>query len=186
MNKASATKITILSTIVVAGVISVVSISQSKVTPVFVSEPVVFTQPVAVTPVVSVAIKEVETDLECLAKNVYYEAAFEPLKGKQAIAQVTLNRLKTGRWGNTVCDVVYAPSQFSWTLKPDNHKPQGKEWIESQQVAYDFLEKGARLNSLKGSIMYHADYIHPPIWANKKYKVAQIGQHIFYKKDVKI
>jgi spore germination cell wall hydrolase CwlJ-like protein len=131
-------------------------------------------------------VAEPETDLECLAKNIYYEAAFESLKGKKAIAQVTINRLKTKRWGNTICDVVYAPAQFSWTLKDDNHKPQGKEWIVSQQVAYDFLAKGVTLSVLKDSIMYHADYISPPVWASKKYKVTQIGQHIFYKKAVKI
>jgi len=177
----------ILSAVAAAGVVSIVCLSQSNATPVSLSSEQFTIQPVVqTTHFTKVGIKEVETDLECLAKNVYYEAAFEPLKGKQAIAQVTINRLKTGRWGNTICEVVYAPSQFSWTLKLDNHKPQGKEWIVSQQVAYEFLEKGARLNSLKGSIMYHADYIHPPIWANKKYKVAQIGQHIFYKKDVKI
>jgi spore germination cell wall hydrolase CwlJ-like protein len=129
---------------------------------------------------------EVESDFDCLAKNIYYEAAFEPIKGKQAIAQVTINRLNTGRWGNTICDVVYSPSQFSWTLNKNIHKPAGKEWIESQQVAYSFLENGQRLKSIKGSIMYHADYIKTPVWASKKYRVAKIGQHIFYKQDVKL
>jgi spore germination cell wall hydrolase CwlJ-like protein len=130
-------------------------------------------------------VKAVESNFDCLAKNIYYEAAFEPIKGKQAIAQVTINRLKTKRWGNSICEVVYSPSQFSWTLK-QNHIPTGKEWIKSQQVAYAFLEKGYRLNSLKGSIMYHAVYIKTPVWASKKYRVAKIGQHIFYKQDVKL
>jgi len=125
-----------------------------------------------------------ESDLECLAKNVYYEAAFESYKGKQAIAEVTINRLKTGRWGHTICDVVYAPYQFSWTLKSGLSKPHGNEWTQSVLVAHSFLVDGVRLKSLKGSIMYHADYIPTPVWASKKYRVAQIGQHIFYKKDV--
>ena len=134
-------------------------------------------------PVKMVSISK-ESDLECLAKNVYYEAAFESYKGKQAIAEVTVNRLKTGRWGKTICDVVYAPYQFSWTLKSDLSKPHGKEWTQSVLVAHSFLVDGVRLKSLKGSIMYHADYIPTPVWASKKYRVAQIGQHIFYKKDV--
>ena len=48
-----------------------------------------------------------EKDHECLAKNIYYEAGIENEHGKYAVAQVTINRLKSGRWGDTVCKVVY-------------------------------------------------------------------------------
>ena len=35
--------------------------------------------------------------LECLANNIYWEAASEPFEGKVAVAQVTMNRVESGR-----------------------------------------------------------------------------------------
>ena len=38
-------------------------------------------------------VKATKSELLCLAKNIYYEARGEPLQGKIAVAQVTLNRV---------------------------------------------------------------------------------------------
>jgi hypothetical protein len=124
-----------------------------------------------------------KADEECLAKNIYHEAGVEPVEGKFAVAQVTLNRLKTGRWGNTICSVVYAPSQFSWTLykKKRYAQPKGQLWDQSRMVAKSFLEQGYRVPKLEESTYYHADYVKPK-WIPAVERVAQIGQHIFYKK----
>ena len=45
-------------------------------------------------------------DIDCLAKNIYYEAGGEPEEGKVAVAMVTINRVRDGRFGKTVCAVV--------------------------------------------------------------------------------
>ena len=45
-------------------------------------------------------------DIDCLAKNIYYEAGSEPEEGKVAVAMVTINRVRDGRFGKTVCSVV--------------------------------------------------------------------------------
>ena len=45
-------------------------------------------------------------DVDCLAKNIYYEAGSEPEEGKVAVAMVTINRVRDGRFGKTVCSVV--------------------------------------------------------------------------------
>ena len=42
-----------------------------------------------------VTAKQRELQLECLAKNIYYEAGGEPFEGKVAVAQVTLNRAES-------------------------------------------------------------------------------------------
>jgi hypothetical protein len=41
--------------------------------------------------------------LDCLTRNIYWEAASEPFEGKVAVAQVTMNRLESGRFGDSVC-----------------------------------------------------------------------------------
>lgn len=124
-------------------------------------------------------------DLKCLEQNIYYEAGIEDYAGKIAVAQVTLNRLKTKRWGNTICKVVYAPHQFSWT-KQKKEKPKGKLWRESQNAAKDFLD-GVRIQSLNDSLFYHATWMkEKPKWADHKIQVKEIGQHVFYRKPEKI
>jgi spore germination cell wall hydrolase CwlJ-like protein len=45
-------------------------------------------------------------DVDCLAKNIYYEAGSEPEEGKVAVAMVTINRVRDGRFGKSVCAVV--------------------------------------------------------------------------------
>jgi spore germination cell wall hydrolase CwlJ-like protein len=56
------------------------------------------------TPLVNVRISD--RDVDCLARNIYHEAAGEPEEGKVAVAMVTINRMKDGRFGKTICDVV--------------------------------------------------------------------------------
>jgi spore germination cell wall hydrolase CwlJ-like protein len=123
-------------------------------------------------------------DLQCLTKNIYHEAGVESKQGKFAVAQVTLNRLQQGVWGRSICDVVYAPAQFSWTLqKAKRHEqPKGNTWEQSKAVALAVLDDGYRVPSLEAATYYHADYIKTPLWAKSVAKIQQVGQHIFYKK----
>ena len=46
-------------------------------------------------------------ELDCLTRNIYWEAASEPFEGKVGVAQVTMNRLASGKFADTVCGVVY-------------------------------------------------------------------------------
>lgn len=121
------------------------------------------------------------TDFNWLAKNIYYEAGVESEAGKIAVAQVTFNRLATGRWGNTVTKVVLAKNQFSWTRDKAklNEKPTGKLWDDSVAAAKQYLA-GDRVYNLDRSTHYHSDYIDTPRWATKHSPVERIGQHIFY------
>jgi spore germination cell wall hydrolase CwlJ-like protein len=123
-----------------------------------------------------------QQDLQCLSKNIYHEAGIEAPEGMFAVAQVTLNRLHSGRWGKSICDVVYSKAQFSWTLYPKirNEKPKGELWERSQFVARSVLEQGYRVPQLENAILYHADYVNP-YWAKAVVKMQQIGRHIFYK-----
>lgn len=129
-----------------------------------------------------------ERQLACLARNIYYEAGGEPFEGKVAVAQVTLNRARDGRFPNDICRVIYEKSpvmdkvicQFSWTcngvtkIKPAN----GREFEESMTVAKKVLLENFRLPALENALFFHADYINPG-W--KRTKVAHIGRHIFYR-----
>lgn len=135
-----------------------------------------------------VSIKTREQQLECLAINIYREAGYEPFEGKVAVAQVTMNRVAKGNFGNDVCGVVYQKNvimervvcQFSWAC--DNvhrNRPVGKAaYNESYEVAKKVLLEGFRLDILKDALYYHATYVNPQ-WPLEK--IGKIGNHIFYK-----
>jgi spore germination cell wall hydrolase CwlJ-like protein len=120
-------------------------------------------------------------DVFCLAKNMYHEAKGEGDIGMYAVAQVTINRLHTKRWGSTVCDVVMSPSQFSWANDKSIRwkHPRGEMWERSREIAEQVLSKGLRVPKLENALFYHATYVNPR-WASDKYYIAQIGLHIFY------
>lgn len=122
-------------------------------------------------------------ELDCLAKNIFHEAGIEPIEGKIAVAQVTLNRLKSGRWGKDICSVVFHKAQFSWTTSKKKVKtiPKGPLWDSSVRLAESFVREGKRIKGLENSGFYHTNYIQPPEWAKSKKIVHKIGQHIFYR-----
>jgi spore germination cell wall hydrolase CwlJ-like protein len=138
-------------------------------------------------PVGYITAAEKTRQLECLTRNIYWEAASEPFEGKVAVAQVTLNRMQSGKFPDSVCGVVYQKNvfyervvcQFSWYCEGNHkvkaiHKPM---WLESEEVAKKVLLEGFRLPSLQKAMYYHADYVNPG-WQLPK--IEKIGRHIFY------
>jgi len=127
-------------------------------------------------------------DLHCLAKNIFHEAGVESEKGKLAVAQVTLNRVDAGRWGNSICEVVYAKAQFSWTLQKEKvkEKPKGPLWKASLAMARAVLE-GQRDDTLSDALFYYnPDKVNrTPNWASEKYRIAKVDSHIFFTQDLK-
>lgn len=121
-----------------------------------------------------------QTDYWCMAKNIYHEAGVDSYRGKLAVGTVTMNRLDTGRWGKSVCSVVFAKAQFSWTLDSEkvNEQPSGALWDASVEAAYEVLH-GARIEALQHSLHYHATYV-KPYWSASKKQVKRIGTHVFY------
>lgn len=126
--------------------------------------------------------KERMESLDCLTENIYYESANGDFEAKVSVAQVTLNRVNSGKFGNTVCKTVMQKSQFSWTIsKPRALRVRDvKAYNESKEVAKKVLLEGFRLPSITKATYYHADYIPQPYWARNMHKVAKIGSHIFY------
>ena len=52
-------------------------------------------------------------DAYLLACLVYAEAGSEPYEGKLATANIVLNRLNSGKYGNTISDVINAPLKIT-------------------------------------------------------------------------
>jgi N-acetylmuramoyl-L-alanine amidase len=117
--------------------------------------------------------------------NIWMEARGEPFEGKVAVAEVMRNRLKTGRWGNTMTQVVLAPYQFSgWNTKDpnrikalllDDSDPEYKECVRAWQTAK------SNTDFAKGALRYfNPSSVAPPPWAIPAKLLARIGSHQFY------
>jgi len=137
---------------------------------------------------------------KCLALNIFFEAAVESTAGKLAVAHVTLNRVKSKKYPNSVCGVVKEGShfangfpkrdmcQFSWYCDGKHDIPQeGILWNKSKELATYVLRKHEELLDITdGATHYHADYISPPRWAHPKQKTARIDTHIFFNKTLRV
>ena len=132
-----------------------------------------------------------EADLRCLAENVYFEARGEPLQGQYAVAEVTLNRVASPHYPDTICAVVHdtrwdsrrgrVVAHFSWTalqLKL-GFTPGDAAWQEAMAVATAVYD-GTHQPVVPGALFFHATYVQP-YWAKSKVRIAQIGNHVFYR-----
>ena len=127
--------------------------------------------------------------LTCLALNIYHEARGEPTAGQNAVAEVTLNRVASPRYPNTICEVVYQKGwdrirrrdvgAFSWTEFDVKPKLKKTEWLRAIAVA-EAVYYQRQKPEVDGALFYHARSIKPS-WARKKTPVARIGRHIFYR-----
>ena len=128
-------------------------------------------------------------EVKCLATAIYFEARGEPEKGRIAVAQVVLNRLKNPAYPDTICGVVYQNKnkrnrcQFSFACDGISDRIRDKAaWAEAQALARRVLndERTLYLASVGAATHYHATYVRPR-WARSMNKMEKIGRHIFYK-----
>lgn len=117
-------------------------------------------------------------ELQCLAKNIYFESRGEPFHGKIAVAQVTLNRVQHDtNFKSTICGVVYENKQFSWT----DSKPTVKDkqaWQEALVIANAVVAGTLRIPDFN-ALYFHTKQV-KPVWRKTKKIVRVIGNHIFY------
>ena len=126
----------------------------------------------------------VETDgaeEDCLANAVYFEARGETLEGQLAVAEVVLNRARSGRYPTTWCGVVTQRAQFSFVRsgvipRADRSSEAWRRAVAIARIAMDNLHDVTGDNSL----FFHATYVRPS-WGRPSARIARIGNHIFYR-----
>jgi hypothetical protein len=123
----------------------------------------------------------------CLAEAVYFEARSEPVEGQAAVAQVILNRVKSGLYPSSICGVVYQnrhrhlACQFTFACEGKSLRIRDTEsWERATRVASAVLEGRTYLADVGGATHYHANYVRPS-WSRRLKKMDVIGRHIFYK-----
>ena len=131
-------------------------------------------------------------DLACLTANLYFEARGDSTEGLQAVADVTMNRVRSKIYPKSVCLVVFQKKQFSWThqvswnqiqralngLEPSKNPLEVSAYQRCKIIASRVVLSDSKV--LPESVMWYHSLDVKPIWrlGLKKYKV--IGKHVFY------
>ena len=123
-------------------------------------------------------------EVECLARNIYFEAGGEPGAGKIAVAEVTMNRVHSKQYPRTVCGVVNqkirGTCQFSWVCEGTKTVYRNSDaWRDSVKIAENILISKQHYGIIGSAKYFHATYVNPS-WAESKKVIKKIGQHIFY------
>jgi spore germination cell wall hydrolase CwlJ-like protein len=117
-------------------------------------------------------------EVECMARTVYHEAANQNLSGQLAVAQVILNRVSSGAFPRSVCAVVDQPGQFS-RAPVSAIAESARPW--SAAVAIAIIAQEHRFPQVApGALFFHAASMRPA-WSGEHERIAQIGDHIFYR-----
>ncbi|MGJ8616252.1 MAG: cell wall hydrolase [Sulfitobacter sp.] len=122
----------------------------------------------------------------CLSEALYFEARGETVKGQFAVAEVIMNRVKSGRFPGSLCGVIHQGTgkkygcQFTYTC--DGHKEvisEPRAFSRVSKVARAILDgKAPKLTD--GATHYHTTAVRPK-WSRVYTKTARIGDHLFYR-----
>jgi len=122
-----------------------------------------------------------DDEATCLATAVYFESMGESLEGQLAVAQVVINRARSGRYPTTLCAVVKQKAQFSFVRSGQFPRidPGCQAWRKAQAIAR--IAAGEMAQVIPTDVLwYHADYV-APSWGRRLARVDKIGAHIFYR-----
>jgi spore germination cell wall hydrolase CwlJ-like protein len=121
-----------------------------------------------------------EDDLECLVRNVYHEARSEDVLGQAAVAHVTLNRVRSPAYPDSVCGVVWQRDQFSWTNDGKSDRMMDLDAIGKAVDVALAASRGKIEDPTGGALHYFAHRKARPNWAKDSYRFI-LGQHTFVK-----
>lgn len=146
-------------------------------------------------------------EITCLQKNIYFESRNQGLEGQLATVWVTLNRVKSRHYPNTICDVVKQAvldangnpvlhkCKFSWYCdgksdKPSSNPVEQEAWTLAGNIAalmYRHCIAGDNSRPCPpdptgGALYYHTDKVSPS-WMSVYEETTRIGNHIYYTRN---
>ena len=103
-----------------------------------------------------------------------------------AVAAVTLNRVASESFPDSVCAVVKEGGekrhncQFSWWCDGRDDTPKNKQaWQKAMRISRASL-RGTEPDPTNGALYYHTRATNPS-WSRAFKRTVRIGQHVFYR-----
>lgn len=122
------------------------------------------------------------------ARTLWAEARGEPEVGQRAVAHVFVNRLKSGRWGNSLATVCLAPSQFScWLPRDPNLKAlaalneDDPLLLKLRSYVEDAMAGHSSDITKLATHYFSTSMVMAPEWSKTGTFTGQFGNHKFYK-----
>ena len=136
-------------------------------------------------------IERASAERDCLAQAIYHEARGESEAGQLAVANVIVNRARSGKFPSTLCGVIYQNAekgryrcQFTFACDGRSDAPgERRAWARSAALAQDVYAEfalGENVGAVPKSTLYYHTTAVRPSWASTYNAVAKIGSHIFY------
>ena len=114
--------------------------------------------------------------IECLARNAYFEARGEGVRGQEAVSHVVMNRVRNKRFAPTACDVIYQRNrgtcQFSWVCTPQ--PVRDRSLYEKCKDVAKRVYYGRVSDSTNGALFFRSIRL-------GSIKGLKIGNHLFYR-----
>ncbi len=117
------------------------------------------------------------TERTCLARAMYFEARRNSEDGMLAVGTVVQNRLRSGRYGSSYCDVVGQKGQFAPGVLT---RPMQGEAAERAGRVADQIASGRRHPAVRNAMFFHTAGLRFP-YPNMRY-VLVAGGNAFYEK----
>lgn len=122
-----------------------------------------------------------DKEIDCLAKNIYYEARGEPETGQFLVGFVTLNRVRSNSWSNSFCSVIAERNQFEWySTQSLNRKLNNEAFNKAKEIATVVYNSNGTDLSQYGYFFKRTD--RESKFFNSLTKISKVGNHSFYKK----
>ncbi len=124
-----------------------------------------------------------QREVNCMATAIFYEAQGEPHRGKVAVGNVIINRMRSGLYPKTACGVIRERGQFQWV---HNHKLRKKRVYSAKRhqnihnlanSLYREYKAGKRKDVTRGSLFFSSNGVRP---APRAVKSVKIGRHQFF------
>ena len=115
-------------------------------------------------------------EIVCLALTIFLESRGESLAGQRMVGEVILNRVASGRYPDSICEVVNQPKQFATKIGTTF---SDEEIRNAARVAVDLYANHVP----DPEVLWFFDPEEAdPAWADELVPVAVIGNHLFLRK----
>ncbi|RUY75807.1 cell wall hydrolase, partial [Mesorhizobium sp. M7A.F.Ca.CA.001.10.2.1] len=116
-------------------------------------------------------------DKECLERAMFFESNRSSRDGMIAVGTVVMNRLRSGKHGSTICQVVGERGQFAPGVMT---RPMNSRAMPDVEEAAEAVLKGERKAKLKNTMFFHTAGLRFP-YKNMHYTMVA-GGNAFYEK----
>lgn len=136
--------------------------------------------------------RQIERDVDVLARTIYGEARGELVRSQEAVAAVVINRVRRARqrngrywWGSSIEEVCLKSWQFSCWNSDDTNRKKIEAVTADTETFQTCLRVARRAVSgtlkdpTNGATHYHVTGLQPA-WARRRAPSAEIGNHQFY------